>query len=161
MLLGYYVYWLYLWWMKLKVFWIPALQALPFQSLYDTPLKFKSPQRMVFIPGKEIIVDIINNERTVTTHLLNPNLWVSVFRGYILFFLKKKFLLFFFFFLNLGILYNFNMVILLGLFKRDINIFITYTTSWKFLGKCETVDSSVKTNIFIGFYIQNSVFCTI
>ncbi|XP_034255321.1 phospholipase D1 isoform X2 [Thrips palmi] len=57
-----------------------SLQALPFQSLYDTPLKFKSPQRMVFIPGKEIAVDIINNERTVTTHLLNPNLYTIQFQ---------------------------------------------------------------------------------
>lgn len=59
---------------------ISSLQALPFQSLYDTPLKFKSPQRIVFIPGKEIAVDIINNERTVTTHLLNPNLYTIQFQ---------------------------------------------------------------------------------
>ncbi|KAJ1525142.1 hypothetical protein ONE63_009978 [Megalurothrips usitatus] len=52
-----------------------CMEALPFQTLYDAPLKFKSPQRMVFIHGKEICVDIINYERTVTTHLLNPNLY--------------------------------------------------------------------------------------
>lgn len=37
-------------------------------------MKFKSYQRKCFIPGVDINVNIIDNERSVTTHLLNPNL---------------------------------------------------------------------------------------
>lgn len=48
---------------------------IPFTSLYQPPVKFKSIQRKVFIPGQEIHVQIIDNERSITTHLLNPNLY--------------------------------------------------------------------------------------
>lgn len=47
---------------------------IPFATVYKTPVKFKSIQRKVFIPGTEIHVQIIDNERSITTHLLNPNL---------------------------------------------------------------------------------------
>lgn len=47
---------------------------IPFTTVYKTPVKFKSIQRKVFIPGTEIHVQIIDNERSITTHLLNPNL---------------------------------------------------------------------------------------
>lgn len=47
---------------------------IPFTTVYQAPIKFKSIQRKVFIPGVEIHVQIIDNERSITTHLLNPNL---------------------------------------------------------------------------------------
>lgn len=47
---------------------------IPFTTIYCPPVKFKSIQRKVFIPGLEIHVQIIDNERSITTHLLNPNL---------------------------------------------------------------------------------------
>lgn len=49
-------------------------QEIPFTSIYGPSVKFNSFQRKVFIPGREIHVRIINTERSVTTHLLNPNL---------------------------------------------------------------------------------------
>lgn len=47
---------------------------IPFTTVYRPPVKFKSIQRKVFIPGLEIHVQIVDNERSITTHLLNPNL---------------------------------------------------------------------------------------
>lgn len=47
---------------------------IPFSSLYGPSVKFNSFQRKVFIPGLEIEVKIIDTDRSVTTHLLNPNL---------------------------------------------------------------------------------------
>lgn len=47
---------------------------IPYASIYGPSVKFNSFQRKVFIPGMEIQVRIIDNERSVTTHLLNPNL---------------------------------------------------------------------------------------
>ncbi|XP_067627358.1 phospholipase D1-like [Eurosta solidaginis] len=51
------------------------LSEIPYTSIYGPSMKFNSFQRKVFIPGKEIQVRIIDNERSVTTHLLNPNLY--------------------------------------------------------------------------------------
>lgn len=48
--------------------------TIPFQTIYQKPMKFKSLHRKVFIPGTEIHVQIIDNERSITSHLLNPNL---------------------------------------------------------------------------------------
>lgn len=47
---------------------------IPFGTIYQKPIKFKALQRKVFIPGTEIHVQIIDNERSITSHLLNPNL---------------------------------------------------------------------------------------
>lgn len=49
-------------------------QEIPFTSIYGPSVKFNSFQRKVFIPGREIHVRIVDFERSVTTHLLNPNL---------------------------------------------------------------------------------------
>ncbi|KAK7793830.1 hypothetical protein R5R35_014326 [Gryllus longicercus] len=51
-------------------------KVIPFRTIHNTPLKFKSPQRKVFIPNEDIQVKIVDYERSVTTHLLNPNLYV-------------------------------------------------------------------------------------
>lgn len=58
---------------------------IPFTTIYKPPIKFKSLQRKVFIPGQEIHVQIIDNERSITTHLLNPNLWVTIFNIFLIF----------------------------------------------------------------------------
>ncbi|XP_017839064.1 phospholipase D2 isoform X1 [Drosophila busckii] len=50
-------------------------QELPYLSIYGPSVKFNSFQRKVFIPGCEIHVRIVDTERSVTTHLLNPNLY--------------------------------------------------------------------------------------
>ncbi|XP_013119421.2 phospholipase D2 isoform X2 [Stomoxys calcitrans] len=51
------------------------LTEIPFTRIYAPGVKFTSFQRKVFMPGIEIKVQIINVERSVTTHLLNPNLY--------------------------------------------------------------------------------------
>lgn len=43
-------------------------------SLYNPSLKFNSVQRRCFIPGVEIHVKIVDTERSITSHPLNPNL---------------------------------------------------------------------------------------
>ncbi|XP_046394345.1 phospholipase D1 [Ischnura elegans] len=58
----------------------PDTVVIPFQSIHKPPVKFKSPQRKLFIPNKEIEVKIINFERNVTIHLLNPNLYTIEFQ---------------------------------------------------------------------------------
>lgn len=47
---------------------------IPLTSLYNPPLKFNSVQRRCFIPGVEIQVKIVDTERSITSHPLNPNL---------------------------------------------------------------------------------------
>lgn len=47
---------------------------IPYLNLYNPPVKFSSYQRKIFIPGVEVLVRITDNERNMTTHLLNPNL---------------------------------------------------------------------------------------
>nr|CAD7571903.1 unnamed protein product [Timema californicum] len=52
----------------------PDVLCIPFGNIHNPPHKFKDPQRRVFIPGTDIDVNIIEYDRSVTTHLLNPNL---------------------------------------------------------------------------------------
>lgn len=47
---------------------------IPITSLYNPSLKFNSVQRRCFIPGVEIHVKIVDTERSITSHPLNPNL---------------------------------------------------------------------------------------
>ncbi|XP_073981398.1 phospholipase D isoform X2 [Rhodnius prolixus] len=51
------------------------IRFVPFVTVHKAPVKFKSPQRQVFIPGEEVELTITEYERSVTTHLLNPNLY--------------------------------------------------------------------------------------
>lgn len=51
--------------------------AIPFSTIHEPQLGFKAQKRQVFIPGQDILVRITGYERSVTTHLLNPNLYVS------------------------------------------------------------------------------------
>ncbi|XP_018404996.1 PREDICTED: phospholipase D1 [Cyphomyrmex costatus] len=66
--------------------------VIPFTVIYNTSKKFTSQTRNVFIPGKEVHVKIIDNERSVTTHPLNPNLYTIEFRhGPFIWTIKKRY----------------------------------------------------------------------
>ncbi|XP_076175597.1 phospholipase D isoform X2 [Ptiloglossa arizonensis] len=56
------------------------LGVIPFSAIHELPKKFKSQNRNIYIPGEEMHVKIIDNERSVTTHPLNPNLYTIEFR---------------------------------------------------------------------------------
>ncbi|XP_068085998.1 phospholipase D1 isoform X2 [Anabrus simplex] len=67
-------------------------QAIPFRSIHHTPLKFKAVHRRVFIPNTEVHVKIVDNERNVTTHLLNPNLYtIQLTHGDFTWTIKKRY----------------------------------------------------------------------
>lgn len=51
--------------------------SLPYSNIYNYK-KFKSYYRNVFIPGADIVATITDYERSATTHILNPNLWVFI-----------------------------------------------------------------------------------
>ncbi|XP_054000533.1 phospholipase D2 [Hylaeus anthracinus] len=53
--------------------------VIPFSAIHNLPKKFKSQSRGVFIPGEQVHVKIIDTERSVTTHPLNPNLYTIEF----------------------------------------------------------------------------------
>ena len=66
--------------------------VIPFTVIHNTSTKFNSQTRNVFIPGKEVHVNIIDNERSVTTHPLNPNLYTIEFRhGPFVWTIKKRY----------------------------------------------------------------------
>ncbi|KAG7199959.1 hypothetical protein KM043_014388 [Ampulex compressa] len=68
------------------------LGTIPFSVVHDCPRKFKRQNRNVFIPGEEVYVKIIDNERSVTTHPLNPNLYTIEFRhGQFTWTIKKRY----------------------------------------------------------------------
>ncbi|KAI4495941.1 hypothetical protein M0802_008156 [Mischocyttarus mexicanus] len=54
--------------------------VIPFSAIHNIPIKPKKQRRDIFIPCEDIYVRIINNERSVTTHPLNPNLYTIEFR---------------------------------------------------------------------------------
>ncbi|XP_034170847.1 phospholipase D [Osmia lignaria lignaria] len=56
------------------------LGVIPFPTIHDVPKKLKNEHQNVFIPGEEVHVKIIDTERSVTTHPLNPNLYTIEFR---------------------------------------------------------------------------------
>lgn len=63
-----------------------------FSSIHGDPLKFSSPNRNVFIPDEDIHVKIIDIERSVTTHPLNPNLYTIQFtHGPFVWTIKKRY----------------------------------------------------------------------
>ncbi|XP_074110458.1 phospholipase D isoform X1 [Cotesia typhae] len=68
------------------------INILPFNAIHAPAVKFKSQKHNVFIPGEDIHVRIIDNERSVTTHLLNPNLYTIEFRhGPFVWTVKKRY----------------------------------------------------------------------
>ncbi|XP_049865149.1 phospholipase D2 isoform X2 [Pectinophora gossypiella] len=66
--------------------------TLPFKAIQEPPVKFNSVHRRVFIPGVEIKVKFTENERSVTTHLLNPNLYtISLQHGDFTWTIKRRY----------------------------------------------------------------------
>ncbi|XP_012261590.2 phospholipase D2 [Athalia rosae] len=63
-----------------------------FLAVHQPPVKFKSQDRKIFIPGVDICVKIIDNERSVTTHPLNPNLYtIELTHGRFVWTIKKRY----------------------------------------------------------------------
>lgn len=77
------------------VLFFPTLEipgVVPFTVIHNTSTKFKSQTRNVFIPGEEVHVKIIDNQRSVTTHPLNPNLYTIEFKhGPFVWTIKKRY----------------------------------------------------------------------
>ncbi|CAL1683896.1 unnamed protein product [Lasius platythorax] len=66
--------------------------GIPFTAIYNLPTKLKNQNCNVFISGEEVQVRIIDNERSVTTHPLNPNLYTIEFRhGPFVWIIKKRY----------------------------------------------------------------------
>lgn len=66
--------------------------GLPFTAIYNTSTNNKKQTCKIFIPGEEVHVKIIENERSVTTHPLNPNLYSIEFRhGPFVWTIKKRY----------------------------------------------------------------------
>lgn len=64
----------------------------PFSTIYDPTPKQKNQNRNIFIPGEEIFVKIVNNERSVTTNPLNPNLYTIEFKhGPFIWMIKRRY----------------------------------------------------------------------
>ncbi|CAB0042425.1 unnamed protein product [Trichogramma brassicae] len=51
----------------------------PFSSIHNPPAKFPKQHKNIFIPGQEIYAKVVDIERSVTTHPLNPNLYTIEF----------------------------------------------------------------------------------
>ncbi|XP_003701644.3 phospholipase D1-like [Megachile rotundata] len=58
---------------------IERLGVKPFPAIHDVPNKIQNQSHNVFVPGEEVHVKIIDIERSVTTHPLNPNLYTIEF----------------------------------------------------------------------------------
>ncbi|BES97997.1 Phospholipase D Active site motif [Nesidiocoris tenuis] len=60
-----------------SISWDPLEQIkyLPYHFVYNESVPFKAPLRQLFVPGQEIEVSISSYDRSVTTHLINPNLY--------------------------------------------------------------------------------------
>ena len=55
-------------------------------------VKFKSQNRNIFIPGEDIRVKVIDIERSVTSHPLNPNLYtIELTHGSFVWTIKKRY----------------------------------------------------------------------
>ncbi|CAH2244300.1 jg2602 [Pararge aegeria aegeria] len=70
----------------------PLATSVPYKAIHAPPVKFNSVHRKVFIPGVEIKVRFVENERSATTHLLNPNLYtINLQHGDFSWTIKKRY----------------------------------------------------------------------
>ncbi|KAF2897350.1 hypothetical protein ILUMI_08826 [Ignelater luminosus] len=70
----------------------PSSDKIPFGAVHKRSVKFKSYNRNVFIPGVDVHVTITDNERNLTTHFLNPNLYtISLTHGNFMWQIKKRY----------------------------------------------------------------------
>ncbi|XP_055838455.1 phospholipase D1-like isoform X2 [Episyrphus balteatus] len=71
---------------------IETISEIPFISIYGPCVKFNSFQRKIFIPGVDVKVNIIDTERSVTTHFLSPNLYtIELTHGSFSWTIKKRY----------------------------------------------------------------------
>lgn len=71
---------------------VKSINELPYTYIYNSPVKFSSFQRKIFIPGVQISVEITDYERTLTSHLLNPNLYtIQLTHGSFVWSIKKRY----------------------------------------------------------------------
>lgn len=67
-------------------------KKLSYSAVHKSPIKFNSFKRKIYIPGEDIIVKIIDIERNLTTHLLNPNLYtIMITHGNFSWIIKKRY----------------------------------------------------------------------
>lgn len=65
---------------------------IPYPYVHNPPTKFTSMHRNIFVPGLEINVEIIDYERSLTAHILNPNLYTIKFtHGQFTWTIKKRY----------------------------------------------------------------------
>lgn len=65
---------------------------IPYEKVFAPPKKFKSFDRSIFIPGEQIHVDIVDFERSYTSHLLNPILYtIQLTHGTFVWTTKKRY----------------------------------------------------------------------
>lgn len=68
------------------------VHIIPFTAVHYPAIKFNSQRYNVFIPGEKIDVKFVDNERSVTTHPLNPNLYTIEFtHGSFVWTVKKRY----------------------------------------------------------------------
>ena len=66
--------------------------SLPYTHVYNAPIKFASIQRKIFIPNVPVHVEIIDYERSLTSHLLNPNLYtIQLTHGAFVWTVKRRY----------------------------------------------------------------------
>lgn len=71
---------------------IRTFNEVPYQSIYNAPVKFHSYDRNIFVPGAQIHVTITNYERTMTSHLFNPILYtIQLEHGTFMWTIKKRY----------------------------------------------------------------------
>lgn len=64
----------------------------PYTAVYDPPVKFNSFQRKIFIADIEVKVQITDYERELTSHLLNPNLYIiKLTHGNFIWYIKRRY----------------------------------------------------------------------
>ncbi|XP_011308868.1 phospholipase D2 [Fopius arisanus] len=67
-------------------------KVISFSSIHAPAVKLKNQNRNIFILGENILVSIVENERSVTTHPINPNLYTIEFKhGPFIWTVKKRY----------------------------------------------------------------------
>lgn len=71
---------------------IRTYDELPYTNVYNTPIKFHSYDRNIFIPATQIFVQITDFERSTTAHLFNPILYtIQLTHGSFIWTVKKRY----------------------------------------------------------------------
>lgn len=69
-----------------------AKNEISYEKVFAPPKKFKSFDRSIFIPSEQIHVDIVDYERSLTSHLLNPILYtIQLTHGTFIWSIKKRY----------------------------------------------------------------------